>query len=279
MYRSISIVVLYNPSEEIINKWKSYVCRMTRYFFLFVDNSERTVNSIDGPNSFYLTNKKNLGIAAAQNIGIKYAIENHFDYVVFFDQDSEFDDLYIEKIIGEFIRIQHLEPKIAVVGPTAVNKDSFLEYKYRENTNKENYAVVSNLISSGTVVKVSVFKTIGMMEESLFIDYVDFEWCWRAISKGFLCARTHNVSLLHKVGSSSISILGRTVIISAPVRYFYQYRNFLCLIKRNYVPKRWKIKTFVRKFMEIVVLPWVVRKKIETIKYVFKGIKAGVIRK
>ncbi|END16895.1 putative rhamnosyltransferase domain protein, partial [Escherichia coli P0301867.8] len=40
-------------------------------------------------------------------------------------------------------------------------------------------------MSSGSLTKVDVFKKIGLFDEDLFIDYVDYEWGWRALEKNF----------------------------------------------------------------------------------------------
>ena len=117
------------------------------------------------------------------------------------------------------------------------------------------------------------------MDALLFIDYVDFEHCWRANSKGYVCGITQNVTLPHKVGNNELHFPhGYRVIISAPFRYYYQYRNWLWLCRRNYVPKQWKINTCIKFMLRIVYFPFAVNdwKLIE--KYMFKGINDGLYK-
>lgn len=276
MNRVVLIIVLYNPTTATREKWLSYVDCLSNIFFCFVDNSKEKYFNVSKSNAAVFSNRENLGIAKAQNIGIKYAIENNFDKIIFFDQDSDFEKDYIQDILEEFNLIKRKNPKIAVLGPTIIHKDSCVEYKHNDFVNDAKYAIVSHLISSGSIVDVDSFNAIGLMNEKMFIDYVDFEWCWRACFRGYFCARTHNVFLKHKVGQKDSLFLGYPIVISSPTRYYYQYRNYLWLLKCNYVPFKWKIKTFIRKTIELFILPCIVDKKLETAFSVIAGIKAGV---
>ena len=100
---------------------------------------------------------------------------------------------------------------------------------------------------------MSVFRDVGMMEDRLFIDLVDHEWCWRCGSYGYSIYMTHEVELNHKVGEKTKHFLGLQFIVSAPQRYYFKYRNALWLIKRDYVPTKWKFKTVLRIVVEYLV--------------------------
>ena len=280
MCSTIAIIILYNSTKETIEKWKNYIEFHPEVFFLFVDNSEcGMANIIEFSNATTISNEKNVGIAAAQNIGIKYAESKKFKYVIFFDQDSEIAPFFLQNIVLEFEKIKKNDPQIVILGPTIINKDLSVEYKHCDSLNKEGNAIVSSVISSGSIVDVDSFSIVGLMNEKMFIDYVDFEWCWRAQSKGYLCYRTHNIVLPHKVGQNLVSFCGYPIIISAPSRYFYQYRNFIWLLKLDYVPGEWKAKMLVRKLVELLILPLLVKQKFLTMKYMMEGLFAGILNK
>ena len=59
--------------------------------------------------------EKNLGIAAAQNIGIRKAEEKGAEYIVFFDQDSKIDENYIRALTQDFLRVRQYDSKIATI--------------------------------------------------------------------------------------------------------------------------------------------------------------------
>lgn len=279
MCRVISIIVLYNPSLRVMKKWTDFVKKSPNMFFCFVDNSIGLTNHIEAYNSVYFANQGNLGISVAQNIGIKYAKEHFFDRIIFFDQDSDFSEQYLSDLTQEYSRIKNLCPNLAILGPKIINKDTNQEYKHGGVTNNEGFIICRELISSGTIVETALFDKIGLMEEPLFIDYVDFEWCWRAKQKGYLSAKTQNVFLFHKVGQQNRTFFGFPIILSSPIRYFYQYRNFFRLIKRSYVPFKWKQNVLVRKMVEFFVIPFIYQRNIKTLYYMVKGLVAGLLTK
>lgn len=56
------------------------------------------------------------------------------------------------------------------------------------------------LISSGSLIPVDALVEVGMNNSSLFIDLVDFEWCYRAKYAGYHVLMTSNVTMKHNVG-------------------------------------------------------------------------------
>ena len=271
------VIVYYNPPNEIVKKWENIVLEHFFVHFIIVDNSCYENLHPLSKNCSYISLFENKGIAYAQNQGIEYAINKENDYIIFFDQDSDVPEGYFENIISEYRRIKKSIPNLAMLGPKVINKETNESYKTKGASSSDEYVLTSTLISSATVAEINTFIEIGLMDDSLFIDGVDFEWCWRAVGKGYVCARTQRVSLLHKVGQQYKLFLGYPIIVSTPIRYFYQYRNFLKLIRRDYVPRSWKIKTSIRRFVELFVVPFYADKKWETFHQMLRGIKAVLI--
>ncbi len=129
---------------------------------------------------------------------------------------------------------------------------------HKSTVNENGFESKRDVISSGSIVDVKTLNSVGMMLSSLFIDYVDFEWCWRAKYKGFVCGITHNVKLAHKVGRTSLSLGGYKVLVWSPVRYFYQCRNYLWLTTLTYVPVQWKLATTIKFIARFFYLPFAV---------------------
>lgn len=274
------IIILYNPSEEDIR----YTRDMAKLWNgIIVDNStipftvERNIG-----NMMYICNKSNLGIAEAQNIALRILLkEQDITHIVFFDQDSRVHPSYPDDIVTEFKSIKQQEPKLAVLGPTVINKSTGDEYHstiHKYTTDSNGFSIRREIISSGCCIAVDALHETGLMDGRLFIDFVDYEWCWRAQSKGLTCGISASVSINHKVGKRELRIRNYIVIISAPFRYFYQYRNYLWLLQRNYVPLQWKLAIGVKYFMRLFYFPLFVKGGYERWKYMLRGIKDGLKR-
>lgn len=276
MDAKIGVVIVLFYSKE-----SNYRCLLGQQSLsiILVDNTPMRNLKITGNGIDYIPLNNNLGIAAAQNIGIEKAKELGCSYIVFFDQDSIFNSDYINQMLLEYIRLKNYYPKIAVLGPTVIDKVSGKKYKTKPSSVEYDCEILPAIISSGSIFETNIFDKIGKMDAKLFIDYVDDEWGWRATYNGYICCMTTRIRLLHKVGQKSFKLLGIPFILSSPFRYYYQYRNYLWLLSRSYVPFDWKCKSFIRKIVEILVVPCVSKKKVEVLRNIFRGIYAGLFNR
>lgn len=275
------IIVFYKPTIKQIESIKLLA---QFYNIVVVDNTPLIdLNIVQGSNDslMYIALKENKGIAAAQNIGITEACKKEYKYVFFLDQDSEIEADFPLDMLDEYKRIQKCEGNVAALGPMIVNKETNAAYKnYESSKNCENgYFICPTIISSGTLLPLWAFKKVGMMDESLFIDLVDHEWCWRANRMGFVCCMTSNIKMIHKVGLSEKTFLSLSFLIAAPFRYFYQYRNFCWLLKRDYVPANWKVKNLMRSIITFFFIPWFSDEPIAVFRNMLAGIYAGLFKK
>lgn len=270
------VIIVFHPNHKLLeSKLKQLGGDVA---IVVVDNTPNKVIEIEQTNVAYIPLRENTGIANAQNVGIGNLLERGCTHIVFFDQDSEYSLRYVEAIVSEYMRIASLRDDMFILGPTIVDKDSKEEYKSlsADGMAGASYVVQRELISSGTCVSASRISQVGMLQSSMFIDYVDFEWCWRAGSKGLVSVMTRNVTLPHKVGKGQKRVLGCVFIESAPFRYFYQYRNLIALCRLSYVPKSWKYKKLLRKVIELFVMPVISNNGKDILKNSLRGIAAGL---
>ena len=269
------IIVLYNPDTNDIDN----VRRIAQYNVGFVvDNS--LIPFMDGEtigNMSYICNKANIGIAKAQNIALREILKGDYEYVVFLDQDTRVAVDYPLQIAMEFSRIDN--GRLAVLGPQVVNAVTGGQYAsaiHKYEISENGFSLRKHIISSGSCMSINALKDVGLMWGELFIDYVDFEWCWRAASKGYQCGLTSHLQISHHVGQRELSIGKYKVIISAQQRYFYQYRNFIWLIQKKYVPLQWKCATCVKFLLRLVYFPILVNGGLKYWNNMIKGLEAGI---
>ena len=255
------VIVLYNPDgEETAN-----VRRLSEaYPGVIVDNSAKPAFSGKSLGRMhYVALRENAGIAKAQNVGTRYILRHtEATHVVFLDQDSTVLTSYPQDIANCFEKIKKDFPRLAFLGPATENKETGREYKsviHKDHALSTDFIPRRELISSGGCATREVLQEVGLNDERLFIDYVDFEWCWRAASKGYICGFTPSVTIRHMVGQKTIYVCGYTIIVSAPFRYYYQFRNHLWLSRRGYVPLQWKINHAIKHLARLIYFPLLVK--------------------
>ena len=265
------IIVLYNSEKE---NYKELLSNEIDFIIILIDNTPNRDLRINDKSISYIPLNQNYGIAYAQNVGIETAKELKCNYVIFFDQDSKIEKKYPLAILNEYIKLENKIDNFPILGPSIINEKTNKKYKENNNRLNEEFYEVNSIISSGSIVSIEIFDKIGLMDSSLFIDYVDFEFCWRALSLNCKIYRSKNIILKHNVGEKFQKFCGFPIIESSPFRYLYQYRNYLWLCKRSYVPIEWKYKNFIRKCFLIIFYCFNGRKDI--LKNIFKGIKLGI---
>ena len=281
----IAIIVLFNPEgKKVIENLRKVELQVDK--LCLIDNSSISNAYISEalPQATYLPQFKNLGIAAAQNVGLRYAIDNHYDFVLFSDPDSTIPDHAVKNLLDTSQRLMLAGFHVGAVGSTAYSESTNLPYHINDCfiSKIKDYRVteVSYTMNSISLIALELFDKVGFMDESLFIDGVDDEWCWRATKRlGCRFFLVDNVIIKHNLGRGGGKIGKKTISIASPQRLYYQYRNYLWLRRRDYVPRQWTKYNGYKYIVKFFCYPLFVSPRLENIKNIIKGIKDGLLGK
>lgn len=198
----------------------------------------------------------NLGIAAAQNIGIELARDAGADFVILFDQDSEPAPNMIAKLLEVAADKSMMGISVGAVGPRYTdqrqdNPPPFIKIRgisveRQTCQNMRSVVEVDYLIASGSLIPMNTLDVIGGMREDLFIDYVDIEWGLRAKSAGFQSFGVCGAVMRHDLGNEPINLFGRKIPLHSPLRHYYHFRNATRLYCETALPWNWKIADGLR---------------------------------
>ena len=94
---------------------------------------------------------------------------------------------------------------------------------------------VDFVISSGYLISLDAIDTLGLMNEELFIDYVDVECALRAKQKGLRCIvlwclRSADAPLSREPPAV---LMGRQFTFHSPLRHHYLFRNAIWLNRQK----------------------------------------------
>ncbi len=173
--------------------------------------------------------ERNMGIAAALNVGVREAVAMGATHVLTVDQDSVFPPEYVGQLQAAWDRAQ-----AQGLRPAAMGAAEFSGLTHRGSW-RDGVMAVPESIQSGTLFSVEALARIGGFDESLVIDGVDTDACLRLTDHGYdICVAP--VSFQHALGEGHfVSVLGRRVWASghAPFRRYYITRNGLLLLRRH----------------------------------------------
>ncbi|QSF44112.1 glycosyltransferase family 2 protein [Paenibacillus tianjinensis] len=282
-----AIFVLYNPNiPELINNLKVVLPQVDHA--VIIDNSEKSENVnyeycfSDFDKVQYFAFNKNRGIGAAQNKGMELAFNEGFEAVLIMDQDSHVPPNLVEELLNGAFKLKSAGYKIACIGPIVYNRDTGETYKplFHSKMDISDFIKKDAIISSGSLILREAYEVIGGMEVGLFIDNVDFEWCWRAKREGYSVFVSKRIEMAHRVGERDLSIFNLfSLQVSTPIRLYYQFRNTIILLPRAYVPRYWKIRSILIKPIEFIVFSLFIGPRSLRMKMMVKGIKHGLLKK
>ncbi|CAE6905487.1 glycosyltransferase family 2 protein [Vibrio sp. B1FLJ16] len=260
-----AVVVWYHPDESCI----AYAQTLAESIPLIViDNTESSSDNPksanqrhdirSNPNITYIDNEGNQGIAHALNRGLrtvqdlsvladKSVSSKAQIWCVLFDQDSRVDSSFIQRLDQI---CQARDEKVAAVAPSYFNQRLKRRGKVisvsplgikRLDAKGSSPLVASYVISSGCAIRVAALPNIGLHDESLFIDFVDIEWGFRASAAGYRIEVIPELEMSHQLGDEPIMLFGRRIVNHSPLRHYYYFRNALLLCRRSYIPLVWKL--------------------------------------
>jgi len=271
------VVVLYNPDPYLFSEIsKTY--KKNADFVYICDNSTMTdlkkkIALICSCRGFdYHDMKGNRGLAKAQNIGIYNALNIGADYILFMDQDSEISDDYVDALLNEYMEILKYEEKCACIAPVSVNANNIHHVYTKGLKEEERFFFPKQVMNSGLLIPSNFIVEVGLMEEKLFIDLIDYEWSWRLLSKGYKIGLTNNVRIYHHLGDGHLSFIGMKVGVSSPIRLYYMFRNSFAMLFRSYVPIKWKLSFLLKAPIKMVLNFVLMNDSIKRMKYIIAGV-------
>lgn len=255
-----ALVTVYNPKPENIANINRIAEQADRVFVCdnsSIDNSLMFTGSAQS--IIYVPNRRNLGLPAAFNKVLKGEYwssneeANDTQWVIFFDQDSNIGKDHIIPLITEFEKINRSKD-IGCLGPFyyEVNSDT-VQIPKSKNRITENSYTVKSIITSSMLTTYDVIKDVGFWNEDLFLDYADWDLCWRLQKAGMCCCITDVVTLRHSLGQGKKKIGALNLRVAAPIREYYQMRDSRYLLNKNYVPFKYKIRFLINIYLRSVL--------------------------
>lgn len=191
----VFIVILNYNGKSIIKKCLASVFKVNypNFEVVFVDN-----NSTDGSlelakanfsKANFIKNKENLGYAAGNNIGIRFALERNAEFVLLLNNDTEVDENFLSRLM----EVAQKDSQIGILSPVIFTGDtkqvwfsggkiSWLKMRtlHLQKIRTEDYYNSEFITGCAMLVRAEVFKKIGLFDEDFFLYWEDADFSYRA---------------------------------------------------------------------------------------------------
>jgi rhamnosyltransferase len=282
------VVVFYHPDSEC-------VARANRFagfgHCVVVDNTETRRTAVElgvDVGVTYLPNGANRGIATGINQGVARLLELGCSRALIFDQDSEPSAELLAGLPALLEREVSSGKRVALIGPAYDDARlggtaPFVRFRFpaleRVEPAGTELIPVDFLISSGSCINLAAWHEIGPMDDALFIDFVDVEWCVRARVKDYEVLGSPTYHLSHSLGGEPIRIFGRAYPSHSPLRHYYLFRNATALMCRGYMPWAWKWSELVKLPVRLLIYGGWLRPRGQHLLMALRGMRDGLTGK
>lgn len=280
MKRYGAVTVLYNPDSSVKDNICTYIDALEIVFV--IDNSEeKNWEIIDWCKSNckieYISLNGNEGLGKALSLGISKAIMMGMDYVMTMDQDSFFANNAVQ-ILKKYIEISNLM-NVGIICPTAnliFGEDG--NYYIVENYFKNRKDVTKKdwVMTSGSMMNSVIYKNVGGIDESLFVDHIDIDLGIKMKKAGYEIHQLLDARIYQRLGNSKEKkFLWKTIhpMYTSPLRTYYVVRNQKYLLNKH--GKEFKKFTNVSYLKILIKIILYEDSKLEHFKMFYKGYQDG----
>ena len=211
------------------------------------DSAEMLEKESEKKRFVFIKADANCGYAAGNNIGLRYAFQNGYDYALILNNDIIIEDSQlIQKLLDGFKR----DPHVAVVNPDIYSPDghlfnrdaakpTFIDYtigllqykkKGRKLEEKDGIGFVYRPQGCCMMVDLQKMSEVDYFDEHTFLYCEEPILAERLLRKGYLCACNATVFIIHNHSKTVKSTFDIHRIIkiqnSSFAYYLKKYRNF-----------------------------------------------------
>lgn len=249
--RVAAVVLNYNGRDLTLQALDS-VRRMSYPAFdvVVVDNGS-TDGSYEAVAAAYpeveqVRTEENLGPAGGYNLGMAWAMDRGYDYLLILNNDVEAHPA----MLTELVRVAESDPTIGCVGPKTyyfsdrrrlASAGGIIRFKESVTRERGQGAPdrgqfdrdeeVAYLNGCGMLIRREAIEAAGLWDPVFFLSVEDADWCMRAKRRGFRCVFAHRAILYHMVSD--------TTGVYTPAKNFQTGRSSAIFVRRYAGPWQW----------------------------------------
>lgn len=197
------------------------------------------------PEATVIETGANLGFAEGNNVGLRYAVEHGYEYVLLLNNDTEVNPDFL----SELVAICEADQTIGIVGPKIYYYDrprmiwsagggidwargsSYMRgIDSLDHGQYDTPAEVDFVTGCALLVRRTAFEQAGMLDPRFWMYYEETEWCVRVRRSGWRIVYVPGSRLWHKIRPARQAQSARIV--------YYMTRNRLLFLRLTKAPLR-----------------------------------------
>ncbi len=271
-------------------------CTYTNFTIIVIDNGS-TDGSADQLAQLHtgiqlIRAGSNLGFTGGNNLGLRYSIDNGFEYSLLLNNDTFVEPDFLSPLVTELNqneRIGVVQPRIMFNHDRGLiwNAGSYFNpvfgFTYTRSVNKPMNAEadlakdVDWVTGCAFVVRNSILLQTGLLADNLFIYDEDVDLSFRISRLGYRLRYCPASVIYHIAGASNkVKTKGKEGFVN-PIVHYLNTRNRIWLLKKH-IPWYFAPSAFIYNFLYVMLLIgyFALRGRWNKLKTVLRGVKDGL---
>jgi GT2 family glycosyltransferase len=252
---SVAVILVnwngYAFTSQCLNSLKAVY--YVNFHIIVVDNGSTDDSLIRLERNFvhptYLKSRENLGFAEGNNLGIRYALEKGYEYVLLLNNDTEVEPDFLSRLVDYMVKNQ--DKNLGVVQPLIMyNHDRKIIWsgggKFYKATGdshtlhggkNETDADLTHpypidwVTGCCMLLKANCIRETGLLNASYFAYFEDVDWSLRIRSRGYSLYFIPEAKIYHEAGASSKRSHAEGIL--HPLVFYYTSRNQLFQLRQH----------------------------------------------
>jgi len=270
-------------------------CHYENYKIILVDNNSSDFSIEKLKKEFlhieYIRNKSNIGFTGANNVGIKWAIDNDFEYIALLNNDTEVEPDFLDHLLTPFkqdslvgavqpLILQYNHRNIVWHGGGQIDYNFGRFLNVNKGSKKNQIKRIHNvdwITGCCFMLKSDVIKKVGLLDDFFFVYFEDADWSIRIKKFGYKLFFQPKSIVYHHEGVSWISAKKNSEGYISPKTHYLDIRNHIYIIKK-YKSQFKILPTFLFQLFKVsaYVVYFIFRGRFIKLKKVFQGIRDGI---
>ncbi len=227
MKKVFIIVVNFNNKRDILRCLHSLRYEKARIIVVDNKSSDDSLKSIKSKfkQVKVIKNDRNLGFAAASNIGIKYALKKKAEYVLLLNPDTIVEKNFLSTLLKKKADIVAPVIKFKRNGDWVYDFGGRVNFLIGRTTHLEKDILgkksfpVDYVSGCCMLIKKNVFEKIGLLDEKYFLFFEDVDFCLRARESSLKVKVTSKAVIFHDLSEGK----------GKPLSYYF------AMLRSNYI--------------------------------------------
>jgi GT2 family glycosyltransferase len=239
------LIVNWNKKQDTLDCFESLRAQNYKNIHVILVDNGSTDGTSAAVHALYpevtvIVNDTNLGFAAGNNVGIRYAVETGAEYIALLNNDTTVDPAMFD----ELLKVIESDPHVGIVGPKMLYFDQpnviwcagnlirwntgdtvRLHAEEQDDRAEQSPLGVDFVTGCAILLRRQVIEQIGLLDPRFFLYYEETDWCVRATMAGWRIVYVPRARLYHKVSAA----MGTPSLATD----YYMNRNVLLFLAKN----------------------------------------------